>query len=94
LFIANITARLATWKIRVDGPIGSVNIGECLLLCRILNNNPVPSLAIATSWGLESNFETFFDNFAFYGLLKVEALAHAAGGFEDFFGGKVQLHGI
>jgi hypothetical protein len=54
----------------------------------------MPSLAIAARWSLEGNFEAFFNNLALNGLLKVETLAHATGGFEDFFGGKVQLHGV
>jgi hypothetical protein len=43
---------------------------------------------------LERNFEAFFNNLAIDGLIKVETLAHATGGFEDFFGGKVQLHAV
>jgi hypothetical protein len=54
----------------------------------------VPTLAIAACWGLERNFEAFLNDLALYGLIKVESLAHATGGYQDFFGGKVQLHGI
>jgi hypothetical protein len=51
-------------------------------------------LAIAACWGLERNFEAFFNNLALYRLVKVEALAHTAGRGENFVSGQVELHGI
>ena len=54
----------------------------------------MPSLAIAASRSLKRDLEAFFNNFALDRLLEVETLTHAAGGCKDFFGGKVQLHGV
>jgi hypothetical protein len=43
-------------------------------------------LGIATSRGLQRNFEALLNNFALDWLFEIEALAHAAGGLEDFIG--------
>jgi hypothetical protein len=49
----------------------------------------MPSLAVAAGRGLKSNVKTLFDNGALYGLVEIEALTHAACGFEYFIGRKI-----
>jgi hypothetical protein len=46
----------------------------------------MPALAIRTSWRLECNLKAFLDDCSLYWLVKIEALAHAAGCLKDFIG--------
>jgi hypothetical protein len=83
---------LRTRHRRVLGEVGRVDLGDLCLLRRVLDEHPVPPLAVASGRCLEGDFEALLDDRLLDRPVEVEPLAHGAGGGQQFVGGEVQVH--
>jgi len=93
LFVADV-AGLACREARIDRPIGPIDLCESLLRGGVFDEHEVPTLAIATSRGLEGNLHALFDDLAFDRSVEIESLANTSGGAENFVGAEVESHGF
>ena len=65
-----------------------VDVGEALLLLGVGHHDPLPSLAVRSGRRLERDLQALLDHLTLDRGVEVEALAHGAGGGEDFVGGR------
>ena len=91
LFVAHV-AVLGLGKVEVRRRIGPVDVGQRLLLLRVVDEYPLPALRVGARRRLERQLETFQQHLTRHRLLEIEPLTHRTGGGQDIIDGQIQGH--
>ena len=73
--------------------VRAVHVGDRGLQLGVLDDDPVPALAVRAGRRLQGDLQALLDDRPIDRLVEVEALAHGAGRGEHLVGRQVQLHG-
>ena len=88
--VADAEVVIARTDVRIKGL--AVEVGDGLLLGRIVDDHEAPVLTVRAGRRLERQIDTLTDEFSRYRSVEVEAFAHRPGGGEEFVRRKCEGH--